>query len=124
MEALGCIPFAFGLLVLTLGFLWQLFGYRFGGAVFAWSLMLGLMGVGVGLVLMGTSRRVLAVAGVLASGLSLLITATWHIRISPLHDDWLWGIGVPNCLAIPYGIAAFVMTTRRRRQARNTSSKP
>ena len=118
MEALGCIPFALGLLVVALGFLWQLFGYRFGGAVFAWSLMLGLMGVGVGLVLMGTSRRAVAVAGVLASGLSLVITATWHIRISPLNDEWLWCIGVPNCLAVPYGITAFVKTTVRRRRAR------
>ncbi len=122
MEALGGIPFALGLLVVCLGLLWQIFGYMFGGAVFVWSLMWGLMGMGVGLVLMGTSRRALAVAGVLASGLSLALTATWHLRISPLLNEWLWFIGVPNCLAITYGIAAFVTTTVRRRRARKPSS--
>ena len=123
MEGLGCIPFALGLLVVTLGFLWQHGGNRF-GEVFACSLMWGLMGMGVGLVLMGTSRRAVAVAGVLASGLSLVITATWYIRVSPLSNASLWYIGVPNCLAIPYGIGAFVTTTLRRRRVRKTSSAP
>ena len=123
MEGLGCIPFALGLLVVTLGFLWQLEGYRFAEGVFLQSLMWGLMGMGVGLVLMGTSRRAVAIAGVLASCLSLAITVNWHIRVSPLNE-WLWYIGVPNCLAIPYGIAAFVTTTLRRRRVRKTSSAP
>jgi type VI protein secretion system component VasK len=57
VEAVGGIPFVLGLLVVALGFLWQLFGYMFGGAVFVWSLMWGLMSIGLGLVLMGTSRR-------------------------------------------------------------------
>jgi hypothetical protein len=122
METVGCIPFALGLLVVAIGFLWQFLGYRFGDALFVQSLMWGLMGIGVGLVLMGTFRRAVAVTGVLVSCLSLAITVTWHLRVSPLPNEWLWDIGVPNCLAIPYGITAFVTTTVRSRRARKTSS--
>jgi hypothetical protein len=114
MHILGFISIAFGVLVVALGWLWRFLGYRFGDAVLWWSLMWGLTGIGVGLVLLGTSRRALAAAGVLVSGVSLGMTAYWHFRVAPLLSEWLWGISVPNGFGILYGIAAFVTKTLRR----------
>ena len=114
MNILGCIPFSLGLLIVALGGLYFLNEYRFAGEVLGWTLMWGLMGVGVGLALMGTTNRALAVAGVLLCSASLALVMTWHFRFSSLDSAWLWGTSVPNSLGVVYGIATIVVQTRAR----------
>lgn len=80
MAFLGAIPLALGTLLMALGGLYLFLDYRFGGAVFYWSLMWGLMAAGLGLALLGTRRRWVAVAGIVACLISTALTAHLHRR--------------------------------------------
>ena len=110
IRALGFIPLALGLLVVALGCLYEYLDYRFGGAIRIWSFMWGLSGIGVGLVMCGTSKRRFAFAGVLSCALSFWLIAYWHFRVSPAAD-WFWRLTVLNALGACYGAVAIVVKT-------------
>jgi hypothetical protein len=74
--------------------------------------MWGLAGIGIGLVLFGTTKRRFAIAGVLTCMLSFALIAHWHFRVAQA-PDWLCRLGVPNALGILYGIVAIVVKTVR-----------
>jgi|EndMetStandDraft_4_1072995.scaffolds.fasta_scaffold328536_2 hypothetical protein len=117
MEFFGAIAVAIGALLMALGGLYLLAEYRFGGAVFYWSLMWGLMIAGIGLALMGTQRRWLAIAGVLACVVSAALTVYWH-QLAILDASWLWLIGIGCSTGILYGAVAFARRTSVLRRAR------
>lgn len=117
MEFLGKIALALGTLLMALGGLYLLLEYRYGGAIFYWSLMWGLMTAGLGLALMGTRRRWLAVAGTLTCLVSVAMTVYWH-RHATLGAAWLWGIGIGCATGIVYGAVAAVWHSWALRPAR------
>jgi hypothetical protein len=117
MEFLGGISLALGVVLMALGSLYWLAEYRFGGAVFYWSLMWGMMAVGIGLALMGTRRRWLAIAGVLACVVSAALTVYWQ-QLAILDASWLWLIGIGCSTGILYGAVAFGLHTSVLRRAR------
>jgi hypothetical protein len=117
MAFLGAIPLALGTLLMALGALYVLLDYRFGGAVFYWSLMWGLMAAGLGLALIGTERRWVAVVGIVTCLFSAALTTYWH-RQASLDDSWLWLIGTGCAAGILYGSAAVVGQTLRLRRTR------
>lgn len=113
MQALGCLPFALGVLLLAAGSLYLYEGYRFGFAICFPLFVWGLAGIGVGLVMFGTIARRWAVPGVLTCMLSLALTA----YLWPYDKEWIWGFVVPNVLGIVYGLVAIVAKTRSRHVA-------
>jgi hypothetical protein len=112
MAFLGAIPLALGTLLMALGGLYAFLDYRFGGAIFYWSLMWGLMAAGVGLSLMGTERRWFAIVGTVACSSSAALTVYWH-RQASLDDSWLWLIGIGCWTGILYGTVAVLRQTLR-----------
>jgi hypothetical protein len=117
MEFLGLIALTLGTLLMALGGLYLLLEFRYGGAIFYWSLMWGLMLAGVGLALMGTQRRWLAVAGALTCVVSVAMTAYWH-HFALLDASWLWLIGIGCSIGISYAGVAFAWRTSVLRRAR------
>jgi hypothetical protein len=117
MEFLGAIPLALGTLLIALGGLYVLLDQMYGGAVFYWSLMWGLMAAGFGLALMGTQRRWVAVAGILTCLVSVGLTAYWH-QFASLNDSWLWLIGTGCSAGILYASVAVVWQSVALRRAR------
>ena len=117
MEFLGAIPLVLGALLIALGGLYVLLDQMYGGAVFYWSLMWGLMAAGFGLALMGTRRRWVAVAGILTCLVSVALTKYWQ-QFATLNDSWLWPLGIGCSAGILYGSVALVWQTVARRRAR------
>ena len=117
MEFLGAIPLALGTLLIALGGLYVLLDQMYGGAVFYWSLIWGLMAAGFGLALMGTRRRWVAVVGIVTCLVSAALTIHWHLQ-STLDASWLWLIGTGCSAGIFYGSVAVVWQSVALRRAR------
>lgn len=117
MDLLGLIFLSLGTLLMALGGLYLLLDWRYGGAIFYWSLMWGLMAVGLGLALMGARRRWRAVAGAFTCLISVAMTAYWH-HFALLDASWLWGIGIGCATGIVYGATAAVRHSLALRRAR------
>jgi peptidoglycan/LPS O-acetylase OafA/YrhL len=110
---LGCIPTVLGAGVVLLGSAYALAEWRYGGAVLIWSLMWGLMLVGLGMAVMATGRRWMASLGVAACSISALLVFAWE-RTHSL-ESWPFWIYPGDAIGVLIGLVVIMPSTWRRR---------
>jgi hypothetical protein len=112
LRTLGCMPTLLGGVVVGFGGAYAVTEWRYWWAVLIWSLMWGLMLVGVGLVIMATGRRWLAALGALACTVSASLVFAWE-RTHSLGSWSLW-IYPPDVFGVFFGLASIATATWRK----------
>ncbi len=115
LRGLGCLPAVLGAIVVGLGAFYAAMEWRYGGAVLVWSLMWGLMLSGVGLVVMSTGRRWMAVVGLAACAGSAQLVHSWE-KYAELEKGWSEAIYSGDALGGVIGLGAIATSFWRRKR--------
>jgi hypothetical protein len=110
-RALGWLPTGLGSVLILLGAFYYSQEWRYAGAILIWSLMWGLMLVGLGLPIMATGRRWMAIAGIVLSSASALLAFRWDRYTS--IDDWLLWLYPGDALGVLLAVIALWRARRR-----------
>jgi hypothetical protein len=113
-RGLGWLPVSLGAIVIALGTIYVLNEWRFGGAIFAWSLMWGLMLVGVGLAFMSPGRLAMALGGLVACVASAYLVFRWekHVALTG-WAEWIYPADALGGAAALIALAAFIRSRLR-----------
>jgi hypothetical protein len=115
-RAAGIGLIGMGVLGIGAGTLYRLEEYAFGGAIFWWVVMAGLVAVGLGLVILGRRRPAVSTFGAVTCALSLVLLVRWEIHVGHL-GAWLWLCGIPGLAGFGVGIGHALLTWRRQSQS-------
>jgi hypothetical protein len=110
-RGLGCLPTVLGGAILLAGAGYASAEWRYSGAVLLWSLMWGLMFLGVGCAVMATGRRWLSALAIAACALSAALVFTWELEHS--LDPWPWWLYPGDALGIIIAHISLVRSFRR-----------
>jgi hypothetical protein len=114
-RTLGWFPAGLGSALILLGAFYASQQWRYGGAVLFWSLMWGLMLLGLGLAIMATGRRWMAIVSVVACCASALLVFLWERDAS--LGNWSFWLYPGDALGV---LLAVIVLWRARKRAPGT----
>jgi hypothetical protein len=110
-RALGCLPTTLGGALVLAGAGYAFAEWRYAGVVLLWSLMWGLMFVGVGCAVMATGRRWMSALAVVACAISAGLVYTWELEQS--LEPWPLWLYPADALGIMVACVSLVRSFRR-----------
>ena len=105
LRSLGCVPAVLGGVSIALGAALAVIGGRYMGLALIFALIYGGAATGVGLVILATGRRWLALAGAITCALSAAVTSLYNeggytAPSAPLFETWQIAVLLIDAVAI------------------------